>query len=140
MSAHESRGADGESIRVEEFGEPDGKPVLVHHGSPGSRRLFRLDAELAAREFGLRLLSYDRPGYGSRSRRRGRRVADATDDGESQVVVFSLWRDNLCVGTFRLGADEVPDLIASLRDGLDQAYDAARKRVERVDHLPRPAS
>jgi len=60
--------------------------------------------------------------------------------GESQVVVFSLWRDNLCVGTFRLGADEVPDLIASLRDGLDQAYDAARKRVERVDHLPRPAS
>jgi len=74
------RGADGESIRVEEFGEPDGKPVLVHHGSPGSRRLFRPDAELAVREFGLRLLSYDRPGYGSRSRRRGRRVADATDD------------------------------------------------------------
>jgi hypothetical protein len=51
-------------IRVEEFGEPDGKPVLVRPGSPGSRRLFRPDAELAAREFGLRLLSYDRPGYG----------------------------------------------------------------------------
>lgn len=55
-------------------------------------------------------------------------------------VVFSLWRNNVCVGTFRLGADEVPDLIATLRDGLDQAYDAARNRVERVDHLHRPAS
>lgn len=77
---HSVPGADGEIIRVEEFGEPDGKPVLVHPGSPGSRRLFRLDAELAAREFGLRLLSYDRPGYGGRPRRRDRRIADATTD------------------------------------------------------------
>lgn len=73
-------GADGEMIRVEEFGEPDRKPVLVHHGSPGSRRLFRPDAELAAREFGLRLLSYDRPGYGGRPRRADRRIADAIAD------------------------------------------------------------
>jgi pimeloyl-ACP methyl ester carboxylesterase len=73
-------GADGEMIRVEEFGEPGGRPVLVHHGSPGSRRLFRPDAELAAREFGLRLLSYDRPGYGRRARRESRRVADAIGD------------------------------------------------------------
>ena len=75
-----ARGADNELIQVEEFGEPDGTPVLVHPGSPGSRRLFRPDAELAAREFGLRLLSYDRPGYGGRPRREGRRVADATLD------------------------------------------------------------
>lgn len=59
---------------------------------------------------------------------------------ESQVVVLSLWRDNVCTGTFRLVADEVPDLIALLRAGLDQAYDAARERVERADHLPRQAS
>ncbi len=73
-------GADGELIRVDEFGEPGGIPVLVHHGSPGSRRLFRPDAELAAREFGLRLLSYDRPGYGGRPRREHRQVADAVTD------------------------------------------------------------
>lgn len=72
--------ADGEVIRVEEFGESDGKPLLVHAGSPGSRRLFRSDGELAAREFGLRLLSYDRPGYGGRPRRAGRRIADAVTD------------------------------------------------------------
>ena len=48
-------------------------------------------------------------------------------------MVLSLWRDNVCAGTFRLGADEVPDLIALLRRGLDEAYDAARDRVERLD-------
>lgn len=52
---------------------------------------------------------------------------------ESQLVVLSLWRDNVCAGTFRLSADEVPDLIALLRRGLDEAYDAARERVARVE-------
>ncbi|HSU03374.1 MAG TPA: hypothetical protein VLK03_12545 [Nocardioides sp.] len=52
---------------------------------------------------------------------------------ESQIVVLSLWRDNVCAGTFRLAADEVPDLIALLRAGLDEAYDTARERVERLD-------
>ena len=52
---------------------------------------------------------------------------------DSQLVVLSLWRDNVCAGTFRLAADEVPDLIALLRRGLDEAYDAARERVERLD-------
>lgn len=58
---------------------------------------------------------------------------------ESQLVVLSLWRDNVCAGTFRLSADEVPDLIALLRKGLDEAYDAARERVERVEHRPSEA-
>ena len=35
----------------------------MHHGSPGSRRLFGPAVESAARH-GLRLISYDRPGYG----------------------------------------------------------------------------
>lgn len=48
-------------------------------------------------------------------------------------MVLSLWRDNVCAGTFRLAADEVPDLISILRTGLDVAYDAARERVERVE-------
>ena len=47
---------------------------------------------------------------------------------ESDLVVLSLWRDNLCAGSFRLGVDEVPDLIALLRAGLDTAYDVALQR------------
>jgi hypothetical protein len=44
---------------------------------------------------------------------------------DSGLVVLSLWRDNVCAGSFRLAVDEVPDLIAMLRAGLDVAYDAA---------------
>jgi hypothetical protein len=66
------------------------------------------------------------------------RLLRATWHQERQVVVLSLWRDNVCVSTFRLAADEVPDLIALLCHGLDEAYDAARERVERVEHHRRP--
>lgn len=45
---------------------------------------------------------------------------------DAEVVVLSLWRDNLCAASFRLGLDEVPDLIAFLREGLDVAFEANR--------------
>ena len=57
----------------------------------------------------------------------------ATWHQEQQVVVLSLWRNNVCVSTFRLSADEVPDLIGLLRQGLDEAYDDARERIERLE-------
>ena len=47
---------------------------------------------------------------------------------ESGLVVLSLWRDNVCAGSFRLAVDEVPELIEMLRQGLDQAYDIAATR------------
>ena len=58
----------------------------------------------------------------SRGGDRALRVSWHQDSG---LVVLSLWRDNVCAGSFRLGVDEVPDLIALLRSGLDQAYDDA---------------
>ncbi len=41
---------------------------------------------------------------------------------DAELVVLSLWRDNVCAGSFRLEVDEVPALIEMLRSGLDQAY------------------
>jgi hypothetical protein len=55
---------------------------------------------------------------------------------ESGLVVLSLWRDNLCAGSFRLAIDEVPDLIALLRSGLDTAYDTVL--TEPVRRRPGP--
>ena len=55
---------------------------------------------------------------------------------EADVVVLSLWRDNLCAGTFRLAVDEVPDLIDLLRTGLAEAYTVARDRAVRGGALP----
>ena len=45
-----------------------------------------------------------------------------TPDREG-LVVISLWRDNLCVGSFRLPAGEVPELVHALTRGLVPARD-----------------
>lgn len=49
---------------------------------------------------------------------------------EADLVVVSLWRENVCTGSFRLAVDEVPDLIDMLRAGLDRAYRHAPTRSE----------
>ena len=45
---------------------------------------------------------------------------------EADLVVLSMWRGNVCVGSFRLAIDEVPDLIAFLSSGLGSSYAGAR--------------
>src|ERR1700737_1533457 len=57
------RTLDGRSVRVPEGGDSRGRPVLVHSGTPNSRHLYGPHLELAL-EQGIRLISYDRPGYG----------------------------------------------------------------------------
>jgi hypothetical protein len=49
---------------------------------------------------------------------------------DTDLVVLSLWRENVCIGSFRLTVDEVPELIAMLRSGLDTAYAVARSRQQ----------
>ena len=52
---------------------------------------------------------------------RAMRVSWHQDAG---VVVLSLWRENVCTATFRLDPDQVADLIALLREGLDVSFAA----------------
>jgi pimeloyl-ACP methyl ester carboxylesterase len=73
------RTADGRTLAVEEAGDPDGIAVLVHSGTPNSRHIYRRHAEDAASR-GLRLICYDRPGYGESTARPGRTVADCASD------------------------------------------------------------
>jgi hypothetical protein len=56
--------------------------------------------------------------------RGGSRTLRVSRHDEAGVVVLSLWRGGVCAGTFRLPADEVPDLVAALRRGLASAYGA----------------
>jgi pimeloyl-ACP methyl ester carboxylesterase len=73
------RTVDGRTLAVRESGDPGGQPVLVHMGTPNSRHLYDPNvADAAAR--GLRLISYDRPGYGGSSPQPGRTVADCAGD------------------------------------------------------------
>ena len=73
---------DGRQLDVTVTGAPDGPALLFHHGTPGSGRPYR-SMERAARERGLRLVTWSRPGYGGSTRRTGRRVADVVDDVEA---------------------------------------------------------
>src|SRR5215469_3490909 len=64
---------------VESWGAPKGRPVFLLHGTPGSRRGPRPRASVLYR-LGVRLIGYDRPGYGASDRRPGRQVGDAAAD------------------------------------------------------------
>src|SRR5687768_5971904 len=50
-------------LHVREAGDPQGSPIIFFHGTPGSRLDISFADELAA-EQGVRLVSFDRPGYG----------------------------------------------------------------------------
>jgi pimeloyl-ACP methyl ester carboxylesterase len=50
-------------VRVRDAGDPDGAAVLYFHGTPGSRLDISFGDEIAAARK-VRLLSFDRPGYG----------------------------------------------------------------------------
>lgn len=53
------------------------------------------------------------------------RALRTTWHAEAGVVVFSLWRDRVCAGTFRLPVEDAPALVDMLRGCLEQAYDDA---------------
>ncbi|MGB2570976.1 alpha/beta fold hydrolase [Micromonospora citrea] len=71
--------AAGRSLAVDIAGAERGWPVFLMHGTPGSRNGPRPRSSVLYR-LGVRLISYDRPGYGGSSRLPGRRIADAAAD------------------------------------------------------------
>jgi pimeloyl-ACP methyl ester carboxylesterase len=85
---------DGRTLTVREGGDPAGFPVLFISGTPGSSTLD--EAHLRdAEERGIRLFSYDRPGYGASSRHQGRSVGDCAAD--IAAVCDALRIERLCV-------------------------------------------
>jgi pimeloyl-ACP methyl ester carboxylesterase len=76
---HRITAADGRTLAVQEAGDPGGTPVLAHNGTPNSRQIYApVAADAAAR--GIRLISYDRPGYGESDPQPGRTVASCAGD------------------------------------------------------------
>src|ERR1044072_3783048 len=73
---------DGRTLAYYERGKPDGVPVLISHGTRGSRFTRHPDPEMYARH-GVHAVIYDRPGYGRSDPHFGRTVADAAADFEA---------------------------------------------------------
>jgi pimeloyl-ACP methyl ester carboxylesterase len=70
---------DGRTLAYALWGDPDGFPILVLHGTPGCR-LERWPDEDVYRRLGILIVTHDRAGYGRSTRRRGRRIVDEVDD------------------------------------------------------------
>jgi pimeloyl-ACP methyl ester carboxylesterase len=83
--------AGGRRLAYDTWGDPKDPPVFLLHGTPGSRRGPRpRPHELML--MGIRLISYDRPGYGRSDRHIGRRVADAAADVEALADALGIDR------------------------------------------------
>ena len=83
--------ADGRTLVVEDYGDASGRPVLVHMGTPNSRHLYGPNViDAAAR--GLRLICYDRPGYGGSDPQPGRIIADCAADARAICEALGISR------------------------------------------------
>ena len=79
MTREHQVSVDGRTLAVADAGNESGPAVVVNHGTPGSRLLWReLIEDAEAR--GMRLIGYDRPGYGGSDPQPGRTAADAAGD------------------------------------------------------------
>ena len=88
---------DGRELWVETAGDPSGKALLFHNGTPTSRRLFPGMIEEGI-DRGIFLIGYDRPGYGGSTPHPGRTVGDSVQDvltitrhfGVERLAVFGM--------------------------------------------------
>ena len=71
--------SDGRRLSYAEYGDPDGQPVFLVHGTPGSRLYWKSFPGFPFRS-DLHLIAPDRPGYGLSAWKPGRTLTDWPDD------------------------------------------------------------
>ncbi|HEX7261710.1 MAG TPA: alpha/beta hydrolase, partial [Luteolibacter sp.] len=84
--------APGQRLAWDEYGDPNGFPVMYYHGWPSSRSQARIAHHLAW-ERGLRLVAMDRPGMGRSTFEAGRTL-------ESWPELMERFADALGIGKF----------------------------------------
>ncbi|GCD91433.1 alpha/beta fold hydrolase [Nocardioides sp. LS1] len=86
---------DGRTLEVLVGGEPDGFPLLYHSGSP-SAAVHSEAWDRTARDLGLRLVTYSRPGYGRSTPRPAVGAAQVKDDVLDMAAIL----DHLAIDEF----------------------------------------
>ena len=112
-SLRELRTDTGRRLGVAQWGDLSGTPFFSLHGTPGSR-LGRHPDEDAVRAIGVRVITYDRPGYGMSERLPGRRVVDCV--GDVAAIADSLGIDRFFVGGLSGGGPHALAVAARLPD------------------------
>ena len=114
---------DGRILAVDEAGDPAGVPVVVHHGTPGLRPHYAPLVGPDAQERGIRLIGYDRPGYGGSTPRPGRTVGDAAADVDA--ICDALGLDRICTWGISGGGPHALACAALLPDRVAAAASVA---------------
>ena len=109
----------GRTLAVEDAGDRGGRPVMVHAGTPGGRRLYGPRTLADAEHRRLWLISYDRPGYGDSTAQPGRSTADCASD--IRVICEALGIERLAMWGLSGGGPHVlacaallPDLVTAV--------------------------
>jgi pimeloyl-ACP methyl ester carboxylesterase len=143
---------DGRSVAVDSWGDTAGMPIFLLHGTPGSRNGPRPRPSVLYR-LGVRLICYDRPGYGGSCRHLGRSVADAARDVEA--IADALGLEQFCVvgrsgggphalacaaklGSRVLSAAILVSIAPSNADGLDWFAGMTESNVSEYGRLSNP--
>ncbi len=71
---------DGRKLGFCEYGKPDGIPLMLFHGTPGSRLLSFLEKAEWVERLGFRVLTPERPGYGLSDPAPGHTIGDWAND------------------------------------------------------------
>ncbi|WP_126663782.1 alpha/beta hydrolase [Haloterrigena salifodinae] len=107
--------SDGRTLAFATYGDPDGAPLVFHHGTPGSSHLGAvLSASACSR--GVRVIAPSRPGYGR---------SDPHPDG-----TFETWAEDCRALVDALGLESVA--VAGFSGGGPYALAVAARHVERV--------
>jgi len=106
---------DGRALEVLTGGDPDGFPLLYHGGSPSAAVRYE-PTDVAARDHGLRLITYSRPGYGGSDARPRPEPRMADDIADSEDVLDALGVDRFVTLGWSGGGPRALGCAALLRD------------------------
>ena len=90
---------DGRNLGFCEYGEPDGIPLMLFHGTPGSRLIPSLAKAAWVKAFGLRVITPERPGFGLSDPAPGRNISDWAKDVEELADYLCLDRYHVAGGS-----------------------------------------
>ncbi len=70
---------DGRTLGFSDYGNPNDIPIILFHGTPGSR-VYGLEESSILEKFGIRIVAPERPGYGLSTPYQNRKILDWADD------------------------------------------------------------
>jgi pimeloyl-ACP methyl ester carboxylesterase len=110
--------ANGATVAVSEYGDPNGRPVFFCHGWPSSRTMAEL-ADDSARDLGVRIISPDRPGIRDSQFQADRRLLD-------WPAFLNEIADHFGIERYR---------ILAISGGAPYAYASGWKAPERIERI-----